>query len=62
MLKLVQAQLLQDPDPLSHIEPGAMWNFKADSRAPDRARPGEPLDLKKGVAAKISYPEIGRIS
>jgi hypothetical protein len=56
MLELVQAQLLQDRDPLSHIEPGVMWHFEADSQAADRARPGKLLALKNGIAAKNFIP------
>lgn len=56
MLELVQAQLLQDRDPLSHIEPGVMWHFEADNDEADRARPGKLLALKNGVAPKNFIP------
>jgi len=55
-LALVQDQLMQDHDPLSHIEPGAMWHFEVDSSAADRARPGKLLTLKQEVAGKNFIP------
>ncbi len=55
-LALVQDELLRDQDPLSHIEPGAMWQFEADSSAADRARPGKLLALRQGIAAKNFIP------
>ena len=55
-LAAVQDQLLRDQDPLSHIEPGAMWSFEADSSATDRARPGKLLALRHGIAAKNFIP------
>lgn len=56
ILELVQAQLLQDRDPLRHIEPGAMWHFEADNQEADRARPGKLLGLQHGIAAKNFIP------
>lgn len=56
MLELVQNQLLQDHDPLSHIEPGVMWHFEADHKEADRARPGKLLALKNGIAPKNFIP------
>lgn len=56
MLELVQNQLLQDRDPLSHIEPGVMWHFEADNQEADRARPGKLLALKSGIAPKNFIP------
>jgi hypothetical protein len=56
MLELVQTQLLQDRDPLSHIEPGVMWHFEADNDEADRARPGKLLALTHGIAAKNFIP------
>lgn len=55
-LALVQAQLMQDQDPLSHIEPGSMWSFESDSSEADRARPGKLLVLTNGIAAKNFIP------
>ncbi len=55
-LALVQDQLMQDQDPLSHIEPGAMWHFEADSSTTDRARPGKLLALEPGIASKNFIP------
>ncbi len=55
-LALVQDQLLRDQEPLSHIEPGAMWHFEADSSEADRARPGKLLALRHGIAAKNFIP------
>lgn len=55
-LGLVQNQLMQDQDPLSHIEPGAMWHFEADSSTTDLARPGKLLALKHDIASKNFIP------
>ena len=56
MLELVQAQLLQDHHPLSHIEPGIMWHFEANNDEADRARPGKLLALKNGIGPKNFIP------
>ncbi len=55
-LKLVEAQLQRGGEPLSFIEPGAMWDFESDVTPADIARPGKLLVLERGVAANHYVP------
>lgn len=55
-LALIEARLLQGGEPLSHIEPGVMWSFEADSTPEDRARPGKLLGIQHGVPARNFIP------
>jgi hypothetical protein len=55
-LALVERQLLQDGDPLTHIEPGALWSFESDSTDADRRRPGKLLSLLPDVASHNFVP------
>jgi hypothetical protein len=55
-LKLVEAQLQRGGEPLSFIEPGAMWRFEADVTQADLARPGKVLGIARGIAANHFIP------
>jgi hypothetical protein len=44
-LAQLEALLLQDGGPLTHIEPGRMWSFEPDITANDLARPGKLITL-----------------
>lgn len=52
----VLAKLLRNSDPLTNIEPGAMWFFEEDHTAEDTARQGKLLQLTYNVPAKNFIP------
>lgn len=52
----VAQRLLQDGEPLVHMEPGGMWRFEADFNAADGMRPGKLLRLLEPVAAGNFVP------
>lgn len=53
---LVETRLMRDGEPLSYIEPGAMWSFESSSTPQDRARPGKLLSIQSGVATRNFIP------
>jgi hypothetical protein len=55
-LALVQANLLQDSDPLTNIEPGSMWSFEAGITSEDLVRNGKLRTLQHGVTRKNFIP------
>ncbi|MCK9284058.1 MAG: hypothetical protein M0P39_07225 [Rhodocyclaceae bacterium] len=55
-LRRIEAWLAADGEPLSDIEPDAMWFFEDDYRASDRPRPGKVVALHYGVAADNFIP------
>lgn len=52
----VLAKLLRNNDPLTNIEPGAMWFFEEDHTEEDASRPGKLLQLTYNVPAKNFIP------
>lgn len=48
-LKLIEARLEQDRDPLEEIEPARMWDFEKDFDPQDKNRPGKLMKIKYGV-------------
>ncbi len=55
-LKLVEARLASDHDPLMDIEPGTMWSFERDFDSRELSRPGKILQIQYGVAPKNFVP------
>lgn len=53
---IIEKRLLQDVDPLRHIEPGSMWFFETDATAEDMARPGKLLHLQRQIPANNFIP------
>ena len=53
---LLEKRLMQDGDPLSYIEPGAMWFFESDVTAKDLNRQGKLLYLQKSIPANNFIP------
>jgi len=56
MLARVEKILMNDGDPLTHIEPGRMWTFEPDADANDLKRAGKLLTLIDKVPAHNFIP------
>lgn len=57
MVKKIEAILLaNDNEPLTEIEPGAMWSFEKDFDHTDKDRAGKLLKIQYGVAPKNVVP------
>lgn len=52
----IEKRLMQDGDPLTHIEPGAAWYFEKESTPDDMARAGKLLFLTHGIPADNFVP------
>lgn len=55
-LKLIQARLQADGDPLVDVEPGRIWDFEPDFDARERERPGKLLSAQFGVMPRNFVP------
>lgn len=55
-LKLVEARLSADQEPLVDIEPGKMWSFEADFDPQELDRPGKILAIQYHVAPNNIVP------
>lgn len=53
---LIESRLMSNGDPLTNIEPGAMWFFEADSSPADLVRPGKLVRLDHKVAPDNFIP------
>jgi hypothetical protein len=56
LLKVVEARLAADHDPLVNVEPGKTWSFEKDFDPAERKRPGKILQVQYGVAPKNFVP------
>ncbi|MBA5690583.1 hypothetical protein [Rugamonas apoptosis] len=55
-LKLIEARLLTDGEPLVDVEPGRVWNFESDFDAKELERPGKLLSAQFGVMPRNFVP------
>lgn len=55
-VRLVEARLLADMEPLVDIEPGRMWSFEPGFDPQEQDRPGKILRITYGVAPKNFIP------
>ncbi len=55
-LKLVEARLVLDQEPLMDIEPGEMWSFEKDFDSQKLTRPGKILKIQHHVAPRNFVP------
>lgn len=56
LARLVQTRLLSNHDPLSDVEPGAVWSFEPGFNPKDAARPGKLLAIAREVSPKNFVP------
>lgn len=52
----IEARLMLDGDPLTHIEPGAAWSFEKESTREDLSQMGKLVSLTPGVASDNFVP------
>jgi hypothetical protein len=55
-VKLIEARLTVDGEPLVNIEPGRVWDFEPEFDAAEHARPGKLLKVQYAVAPKNFVP------
>lgn len=55
-LRLIEARLAFDRDPLVGVEPGKMWSFEKDFDPQDAGRPGKLLQIQYGIPPKNLVP------